>query len=240
MTAPESHTILSDALEVAGVYVGLTRGREANRLYVVAVGMGDAREQFVAALERDHADRGLREATERAQLAVAGIVADGPVQEVNAERARIAERIRDAEKRAAWWSKAADRLDRQTHEHRTAHDEQQEKLSIAQGQAEVIRAEVVVPLVGQAIGDAALLATARDRVRDADAALPGAARLRRRNAARIQQAAGQELREAETSIHGRWGSAPAFAIVSASSSGVVGGFFLALAARATDSTTASR
>ncbi|MFT4124434.1 MAG: hypothetical protein QM635_11455 [Microbacteriaceae bacterium] len=112
ITAPESHTILSDALDAAGVYVGLTRGREANRLHVVAADLGDAREQFTAALERDRADRGLREATERAKLAVAGIVADGPVREVNDERARLAERIEDAEKGAAWWSNAAASLDR--------------------------------------------------------------------------------------------------------------------------------
>lgn len=56
ITAPESHTILSDALDAAGVYVGLTRGREANRLHVVAADLGDARGQLTAALERDRAD----------------------------------------------------------------------------------------------------------------------------------------------------------------------------------------
>ncbi|MFX5785113.1 hypothetical protein ABTE36_21725, partial [Acinetobacter baumannii] len=61
MTAPASHTVLSDALDAAGVYVGLTRGQEENRLHIVAANLGDAREQFVAALERDRADRGLRE-----------------------------------------------------------------------------------------------------------------------------------------------------------------------------------
>ncbi|SCQ73186.1 Hypothetical protein PFR_JS17-2_2183 [Propionibacterium freudenreichii] len=66
LTAPESHTILSDALSAAGVYVGLTRGRETNRLHVVAADLGDAREQFTASLERDRAERGLVEATQRA------------------------------------------------------------------------------------------------------------------------------------------------------------------------------
>ena len=51
----------------------------------------------------------MTEATERAQLAVAGIVAGEPVREVNAERVRLTERIEDAEKREAWWSKAAGR-----------------------------------------------------------------------------------------------------------------------------------
>jgi hypothetical protein len=96
LTAPESHTILTDALDAAGVYVGLTRGREANRLHIVAADLGDAREQFAAALERDRADRGLVEATQRAQAAVAGIVADGPVAVVNTERARLAKLIEQA------------------------------------------------------------------------------------------------------------------------------------------------
>lgn len=35
-TAPGSHTALSDALDASGVYVGMTRGQETNRLHVVA------------------------------------------------------------------------------------------------------------------------------------------------------------------------------------------------------------
>src|SRR3546814_715487 len=62
-TVPGSHTVLSDALDASGVYVGMTRGQETNRLHVVAADVDDAREQFVAALERDRADRGLVAAT---------------------------------------------------------------------------------------------------------------------------------------------------------------------------------
>ena len=62
-TVRASHTVLGDALDAAGVYVGMTRGREANRLHIVAADLEDTREQFTAALERDRADRGLVAAT---------------------------------------------------------------------------------------------------------------------------------------------------------------------------------
>lgn len=48
---PQSHTILSDALSAAGVYLGLTRGREASQPLVVAADLRDAREQFAVELE---------------------------------------------------------------------------------------------------------------------------------------------------------------------------------------------
>jgi hypothetical protein len=100
-TAPESHTVLSDALDAAGVYVGLTRGRHANRLHVVAADLDDAREQFVAAMERDRADRGLAEAAQRAHTGVAGLIDSGPVRMVNAERIRLTKPIQQAERAAA-------------------------------------------------------------------------------------------------------------------------------------------
>ncbi|WP_296192516.1 MobF family relaxase [uncultured Microbacterium sp.] len=118
LTAPESHTILTDALDAAGVYVGLTRGREANRLHIVAADLGDAREQLAAALERDRADRGLVEATQRAQAAVAGIVADGPVAVVNTERSRLAKLIEQAERAAAKWERDAAAFAKLSNRHR--------------------------------------------------------------------------------------------------------------------------
>lgn len=211
ITAPESHTILSDALDAAGVYVGLTRGREANRLHVVAADLGDGRGQFTAVLERDRADRGLREATERAKLAVAGVVADGPVREVNDERVRLAERIEDAEKRAAWWSDAAARLDRQAAEHGDAYDAQQAQLAAAREQMEAVRAAVVAPLVEAATADAATLMDAKDQEREADAARRAAGRLRRRGAERIRIAAEQDRTVIETAVRDRWGWAPSSA-----------------------------
>ncbi|MFT4216089.1 MAG: hypothetical protein QM619_02755 [Micropruina sp.] len=88
-TVDVSHTVLSDALDAAGVYVGMTRGRHANLLHIVAADMDHAKEQFTEALTRDPADRGLVVATTAAREDVAGLVAHGPVAEVNAERARL-------------------------------------------------------------------------------------------------------------------------------------------------------
>jgi len=96
-TVSESHTVLGDALDASGVYVGMTRGREAKRLHVVAGNLDDAREQFVLALERDRADRGLTRATAIAQEAVTGLAVDGPVRLVNATKARLRQQIQAAE-----------------------------------------------------------------------------------------------------------------------------------------------
>ncbi len=46
----------------AGVYIGMTRGREHNLMHMVAEAREQAREPFVAAMERDRADRGLEDA----------------------------------------------------------------------------------------------------------------------------------------------------------------------------------
>lgn len=72
-TVPESHTILGDASDAAGIYVGMTRGRNCNYLHLVAANQGDARDQFVLAMERDRADRGLARARAAAQLSVRGL-----------------------------------------------------------------------------------------------------------------------------------------------------------------------
>jgi len=96
-TVSESHTVLGDALDASGVYVGMTRGREANHLHVVAGNLDDAREQFVLALERDRADRGLTRATAIAREAVTGLTVDGPVRLVNATKARLRQQIQAAE-----------------------------------------------------------------------------------------------------------------------------------------------
>ncbi len=72
-TVRESHTILGDVMDAAGVYVGMTRGRDSNRLHLVAGDLDDAREQVVLATERDRADRGLTRATIAARESVRGL-----------------------------------------------------------------------------------------------------------------------------------------------------------------------
>lgn len=67
ITTTTSHTLLGDSTDAAGAYVGMTRGREANTLHLVAADLDTAREQFKDAFARDNADRGLEAA--RAELA---------------------------------------------------------------------------------------------------------------------------------------------------------------------------
>lgn len=208
MTAPASHTVLSDALDAAGVYVGLTRGQETNRLHVVAADLGDAREQFVAALERDRADRGLREATGRAQAAVAGLVADGPVRVVNAERARLRQGIEQAERQAARWVEAAEAMERQSAAHRAESETRQAEVEVAAQQVEETRAEVIPPLVERAGTDAAAFFAVRERHEAAIAARSRAGALRRRSADRALAEAEHQRHEAENVTRQRWGSIP--------------------------------
>ncbi len=207
-TVDESHTILSDALDAAGVYVGMTRGRDANRLHVVAADLDDAREQFIAALERDRADRGLTVATHAAREAVAGLTAEGPVQLVNAERARLTEQIEHADQQAARWERAAAALDRQAREHRAEADEQQAVLASAEADAVRVRGEVAAPLIDQATADGTAYLATQTRVWAASDAHRNARGLHKRTAARDLTMADEEHRTIETATRRRWGSTP--------------------------------
>ncbi|AWY96620.1 Hipothetical protein [Propionibacterium freudenreichii] len=211
LTAPESHTILSDALSAAGVYVGLTRGRETNRLHVVAADLGDAREQFTASLERDRAERGLVEATQRAQVAVSGLTDDGPVQEVNAERARLSKQIEKAERLAARWEQAAAAFTDLAKRHKAEEDEQTTILATVENEAQRVRAEVFGPLVVQAVDDGTAVVTAQSPLWQASRAKDAARGFRKRSAARALYAATRERETVEMTARRRWGSIPAAA-----------------------------
>ena len=45
-----SHTILTDAMSGSAVYVGMTRGKEENRLHIIAESLPDARAQLIEAM----------------------------------------------------------------------------------------------------------------------------------------------------------------------------------------------
>ena len=141
-TTATAHTLLSEALDASGVYVGMTRGRHSNVLHVLADNLDEAREQFIDALQLDRADRGLQAATSAAQAAVAALAAEGPVKVVNDERARLTEVIAHAEREAARWEHAAGLLATQAETH--ARDEQSGRESLAQA---------VTPLLSQAAAD---------------------------------------------------------------------------------------
>ncbi|WP_245561724.1 ATP-dependent DNA helicase [Agromyces italicus] len=73
-TVAASQTVLADTMDASTVYVGMTRGRISNRLHIVATDLDDAREQFVLAMERNRADRGLLQATAAARESIRGLV----------------------------------------------------------------------------------------------------------------------------------------------------------------------
>ncbi|HCU76940.1 MobF family relaxase [Leucobacter triazinivorans] len=151
-TVPASHTLLTDATSAAGVYVGMTRGRESNVLHIVAENEADARAQFIEAMERDRADRGLADATRRAVEEVAGLVENGPVRFVNDEIAALDKRAATAEAQAARWQQVstalADLTDREAEVRERARAAEQ----TAQQRAEQVRAEVAAPVVSAARG----------------------------------------------------------------------------------------
>ncbi|MGO1629162.1 MAG: AAA family ATPase, partial [Microbacterium sp.] len=151
-TVAGSHTILTDSTSAAGVYVGMTRGRESNVLHVVAENLADARAQFIEAMERDRADRGLADATRRAVEEVAGLTEHGPVRFVNDEIAALDKRAATAEAQAARWQQVSAALaalsDREVEVREMARAAEQ----TARQRAEQVRAEVAAPIVSAARG----------------------------------------------------------------------------------------
>lgn len=207
-TVPGSHTVLSDALDASGVYVGMTRGQDTNRFHIVATDLDDAREQFTAALERDRADRDLVATTQAAHQAVTGLVSDGPVALVNAERTRLAERIERAEAQAGKWERVVAALTRQAAQQQAEREHQEQIVVAADARAAQVRAEAAAPLIEQATTDATAYLTARDRAWEARRERDRAGPLRRRATARAVQDADGALRATEDAARRRWGGVP--------------------------------
>ncbi|MFC4244008.1 MobF family relaxase [Gryllotalpicola reticulitermitis] len=208
VTAPASHTILSEAMDAAGVYVGLTRGREANVLHLVAADAEDAREQFTTALVRDRSDRGLEKATQQAATAVAGLTDDGPVKTVNAERGRLVTLIEHADQHARKLEQALAELTRQAQAHQAKAEAQQDVVQAAETHAEHALAEAMAPLIREAAGDGTALLAARERMWAAAQAQRGARGRRGRAAARALAQASEQAQAAETSVREHWGEVP--------------------------------
>lgn len=207
-TTPRAHTILSDALDGAGLYVGMTRGRDSDTLHVVAADRDEAREQFTAALQRDRADRGLSDATRAARHAVNGLVADGPVRFVNAERALLREQITTAEDEATRWENALGALSRQSAEHHAAAEQQDQAVTVADTRLADVRAAVAAPLIELATADGAGYLSARERAWHAHRALSTAGRFVRRSATHTARDAATAQRTTEDSVRERWGDVP--------------------------------
>ncbi|MEJ1092899.1 MobF family relaxase [Microbacterium istanbulense] len=208
VTAPASNTILSDGINGAAVYVGMTRGRGKNALHIIAESRAEARALFIDATERDRADLGLADATERAAEAVRGLVDDGPVKLVNT---RVAQLIQDAEKaehRAAWWERVGARLNQQ-HEHQQA--EKDDQAAVIQSSTEAagrVRVEVQEPLTVVALEEGTEHLAALDREAAAQTKLNTAGRFGRRAARKDHQTATALAGKSRARVADRWGTTP--------------------------------
>ncbi len=205
-TVDVAHTILSDALDAAGVYVGMTRGRHSNVLHIVATDLADAREQFTDTLTRDRADRGLNAATVAAREEVAGLVAHGPVAEVDAERARLREFITNTETRVGHIENALAALASQSQEHRVDRERAEQVVVAAETHAAKLRSEVLTPLVAQATTDGEAFLASLEASREAHRAQPN--RFGRRAAERTARDAVASHHAVEQQVRDRWGNAP--------------------------------
>lgn len=208
VTTTTAHTLLSESLDAAGVYVGMTRGRNQNVLHIVADTFDDAREQFVDAMDRDRSDRGLHVASTDARAAVTGLAADGPVKLVNDERARLTHEIAHAEQEAARWERAARVLAEQARAHADAEAAARAALTNAQTRLAAVRRRVRAPLLAQATADGQTYVDAVTREQDAWQANRSAGRIGKRRAQRNLHAAQSEVRTAAAEVHSRWGGVP--------------------------------
>ncbi|WP_448233405.1 MobF family relaxase [Microbacterium lacticum] len=208
VTVSVSHTILTDAMTGPAVYVGMTRGKEENRLHIIADSTAGAREQFIDALERDRADRGLADSTQQAAEAVRGLVDDGPVKLVRTEIAALERRAEHAEASAARWQQAADALD-ELHAREWAEREQAvEANGAAKRQLELVRADVAEPLMTQAHSALTEWKAADTAEQTAGAKVRAAGRFRKRRAVTEHDTAQTVARDARRRLAKAWGEPP--------------------------------
>jgi hypothetical protein len=205
-----SDSFESVGLDAAGVYVGMTRGREANLLHVVAADVDEAREQFASAMERDRADRGLAHAARTAREAVAGLVAPPAtdVEYVASERARLGADIDRANAEADRWEDALAALAALDSEHQRNRAPYENAVTSAKANEEAIRAAVYADLLEQAAHAADAIAKAASRMYVANAAARHSGRLGRRAAERAAEERSSDHDRLTSAVASRWGTAP--------------------------------
>ena len=212
VNSPTSGAFESLGLDAAGIYVGLTRGREANLLHVVAADVEEAREQFAAAMERDRADRGLEHAARTAREAVAGLVApstiDADVEYVASERARLRADIDRANAEADRWESALATLATLDSEHQRIRAPYENAVASAKASEEAIRAAVHADLLEQAAQAADAIAEAAGRMYAANAAARHSGRFGRRAAERAAEERSSDHGRLTSAVASRWGTAP--------------------------------
>jgi len=207
-TTNAAHTVLSDALDGSGLYVGMTRGRHMNTLHTVAADPDEAREQFAAALQRDRADRGLTDATRATRDAVNGLVPGGPVSFVNAERARLRESIQVVDREVARGEHALSEITRQSAEHHTEDEQQAQVVAAADAHLVDVRVTVGAPLIERATANGAAYLAAQERMWQANRALSTTSRFSRRPAARPAREAMEAHATVQDAVRERWGDVP--------------------------------
>ncbi|MCT2181657.1 AAA family ATPase [Brevibacterium casei] len=208
VTVPASHTVLTESMGGAAVYVGMTRGRNENTLHLVAESMADACAQFIEAMERDRADRGLAEATQRAAEAVRGLVADGPVKLVNDEVARLMGDAERAEQQAALWQQAADALTELQAKQRDERDQARQAAETAARQLGRVRTGVAAPLTEQAAAALSEWQTANNVQQAARDRLNTAERFGKRRATAEYRTTQVLAQDAKRQLTTAWGAPP--------------------------------
>lgn len=207
-TVDSAHTVLSDALDAAAVYVGLTRGSGRNELHVIAADLAGARAQFVEAMGRDRADRGLTDATARANEAIAGLVKDGPISMVSEELARLDGLAEKAEQRAAWWENVGDQLTGLSARHRDETDESTSALATAEEHATTVGADTLAPLEARAETEGQEYLDAVGEEAQAAGRLATAGWFGKRRAQREHDTAREHTQALRGRLSSEWGTLP--------------------------------
>ena len=207
MTVDTAHAVLSDEMDAAGVYVGMTRGRTANVLHVVAVDHDDAREQFVDAFARDSADRGLDEARKQVECDMRGIVT-GHDATVAAEVDQLTRNAEKADRQATIWDDAAGKFARLREQQAAELQRLEQAAEHAQAAAYEAHTEALAPLTEQAQRDGAEVAALREDATRAQDEARHAGRFGRRRAERDSAAAVEQWENARGRVEQEWGSAP--------------------------------
>jgi hypothetical protein len=213
ITCPTSHTVLSENISAAGVYVGMTRGRQTNTLHIVAETLDEARDLFIEATQRDRADQGLAVATAQAAQAVAGLINPAPtdpevVAIIDAEKQRLAQMVAQAEATAARWQQGADALTRRAEHHRAQREAQETVVRQAKEHLAQARALATEPLIAQATSAATMLTDVHAAMQTAELKARNTGLFRRKATERAAEQARANYRQTLEQVRQQWGSTP--------------------------------
>ena len=78
----QAHLLLGEHTGGSAAYVAMTRGRERNTVHIVADTVDEAREQWIAAFQRDRADLGPAHAAQQAAREAARYATGRPLPEL--------------------------------------------------------------------------------------------------------------------------------------------------------------